>query len=57
MCCGIWEEGMVYSDGKNLRKFQQEIHKNISGESVVILQIMEEQFGRKKKEYVQVLEE
>lgn len=48
---------MVYSDGKNLRKFQQEIHKNISGESVVILQIMEEQFGRKKKEYVQVLEE
>ena len=42
---------MVYFNGENLKQLQWQMYKDIFGEWVVILQLMEEQFGR-KKEYV-----
>ena len=47
---------MVYFNGENLKQLQWEMYKNLFGEWVVILQLMEEQLGRKKKEYVHILE-
>jgi len=51
MLSGNWDKEMVYCNGENLKQLQWQMYKDIFGEWVVILQLMEEQFGR-KKEYV-----
>lgn len=48
---GNWEEGMVDYNWENPRKLQHESYKKIiSGEWGIVLQIMEDQVDRKRKE-------